>query len=100
MAFRFLQPLVAANMKRLRSPSLFVTFSASFFGVLALAALLQFLAAFGVLRSVFSRGEKARAELIVREAARSLAALPEDQGHQARHRRPSQARGRRLRSNG
>lgn len=63
-------------MKRLHSPSLFVTFTASFFGVLALAALLQFLTAFGVLHSVFTRGEKARAELLVQETARNLAALP------------------------
>jgi signal transduction histidine kinase len=64
-------------MKGLRSPSLFVTFTASFFAVLTLAALLQFLAAFGVLRSITSRGEKARAEILVNELARSIAALPD-----------------------
>jgi signal transduction histidine kinase len=64
-------------MKSLRSPSLFVTFTASFFAVLALAALLQFLAAFGVLRSITARGEKARAEILVNELARTIAALPD-----------------------
>jgi signal transduction histidine kinase len=64
-------------MKRMRSPSLFVTFTASFLGVLALAALLQFLAAFGVLRSEFTRGEKARATLLVQDVALKIAALSE-----------------------
>jgi len=65
------------EMKRLRSPSLFVTFSASFLGVLALAAILQFVLVFGVVRSITSRGTRSRAELLVTEVARSLAALPD-----------------------
>jgi len=45
--------------------------------VLALAVLVQFLLVFGVVRSITSRGLRTRAELMVAEVARSLAALPD-----------------------
>ncbi|UCE03348.1 MAG: HAMP domain-containing histidine kinase [Candidatus Latescibacterota bacterium] len=67
-------------IRRLRSPSLFVTFAGAFLGVLVIAALLQGVALVTMGRSVMDRLARGRAEIQAREIALRLAEALEAEG--------------------
>ena len=66
--------------RRLRSPSLFVTFAGAFLGVLVLGTLLQGFVVFRLGRGLLERMDHARAGFVVRELASAISAALDRSG--------------------